>query len=493
MGDILAQIVAAKEDDYHRLGPTFGTSVPTIRSRPLVQFLKHPGLVLEIKRASPSKGDIALNLDPVDLAHKYRDAHAKGISILTENRYFKGSLEDLVRVGRTVHDVALLRKDFLTHEDEIDVSFHCGADAVLLIARILTEERLRLMAVRCRQLGMTPFVEIHNEEDGKKLKAVLHDGPAVAGVNSRNLRTFSIDPLLPAAMRDSLPCKAIYESGADSSQACVYARSLGYDGMLIGESVARNPERAQAYVDAFRDATPNRSGRFWKEVAKRRQLQRGPLVKVCGITNTMDAEAAASHGASLLGFIFAESPRRVDVSTVRSIVRTIRTVPSAPLMVGVVTELESEDAHQAIRLAREGVLDALQCHGQQAQLMISRLDKMFSDEGIGRYGAIGIDSEEDLAILKSLLQEGEPRVLCDTKLNGKSGGTGQMIQREVLEKIEGYGNPWLAGGLGPDTIASLLDSHTPELIDVSSRLESTPGKKDHALLEQFFKEVHRGF
>jgi len=239
MADILEKIVADRRRDLVKLGPSFGSRIPSRRLRPLVPFLAEPGAILEIKRASPSRGDIVPTLEPRKLVAAYATAGARNISVLTERNYFKGSLEDLIDVSTARPELAYLRKDFLLQEEEIELSYRAGADAVLLIARILDVDLLRRMAELCRSFGMTPFVEVREYEDYAKLRAVAAEGMVLCGVNARDLATFSIDPLIPAAARSRIPGRAVYESGIDSAGAAAYARRLGFDGILVGEAAIK--------------------------------------------------------------------------------------------------------------------------------------------------------------------------------------------------------------------------------------------------------------
>lgn len=495
MHDILDEIVQAREADYQRLGPTFGAHVPEHRGRKVFPFLAEPGVILEIKRASPSKGPIAMDLDPVERAAQYVASGARQLSILTEQRYFKGSLDDLVGIGNSGVQAALLRKDFLLHEEEIAVSYRAGADAVLLIARILSLSSLHEMCRTCRTLGMVPFVEIRENEDLGKLASVLAEGPVVAGVNSRDLRTFRIDPLVPAMMRERLRCKAVFESGAQDPRMGTYARSLGYEGLLVGEAVSKNPERAKQFVDTFIGGQPDKAGRFWREIGKRRFAAGSrPLVKICGITNEEDALLAAGYGADLLGFVYAHSPRTADARVIRRCKELLFRHHGAgmPLLVGVVTSLDGPFGHQALELGREGVLDALQLHGHSPGDMMAELDtRCGGADRMGRYAAVGIEVPADLAKEHALLDAGEPRVLCDAKVGGRSGGTGTIINADILN-VRTDGSPlWIAGGLGPQEVATVIETYRPELIDASSKLEGRPGKKDQDSVRKFFKEVCR--
>ncbi|MBO4547531.1 MAG: indole-3-glycerol-phosphate synthase, partial [Treponema sp.] len=200
--DILTKIVDARKADIKERGIAFGYEIPAERKRAVHPFIQKKGVVLEVKRASPSKGDIAPNLDAAHTALAYQEAGASAISVLTEENYFKGNLGDLKRVCDSV-DVAVLRKDFLVYPEEIDVAYKIGADAVLLIARILDKEALGKMLSRCASLGITAFVELRLEDDLQKLaSARASDKEAgratvVCGVNARDLKDFSIDLLTP--------------------------------------------------------------------------------------------------------------------------------------------------------------------------------------------------------------------------------------------------------------------------------------------------------
>lgn len=514
MGDILDEIVERRREDYLRFGPTFGSAVPETRLRAHVPFLASGGVILEIKRASPSKGDIAPYLDPVKLARQYEAAGTKNISVLTERRFFKGGLEDLVSASSACPNVAFLRKDFLLYEDEIEIAWRAGADAVLLIARILDRALLVKMAARARSFGMTAFVEVREADDLPKLEAVAKAGAVLAGVNARDLASFRIDPLVPAAMRSRLPCKAVFESGTSTPEACRFARRLGFEGVLIGEAAARDPGSAASFVTAFESARPDWVGQFWREIARRAAARREraptgatggvtrvdglrtrPLVKICGLTNTDDALLAAELGADLLGFVFASSPRAASSDVVREIVDRLARPRSAdasrerPLLVGVIVDPDSREAASAFRLALEGTLDAIQYHGEMGLAGLERIEKEGGSYGFGRYAAVRVASEADLDGLRELVARGEPRALVDARVEGMAGGTGQMVEETLAAKAAEICPLWLAGGLGPSNVRSVIERLRPELVDASSGLESAPGKKDPALLGNFFKEI----
>ena len=499
--DILQKIVRMRREDIQRLGLNFGVEIPEKRRRGHVEFLGTPGAILEVKRASPSKGDIAPDLNPVELATTYAEAHAQAISVLTEGNFFKGSLRDLIAVAdameeraqKGLHACAVLRKDFLLFEDEIDIAYRCGADAILLIARILTDEQLVKMAKRAQSFDMQAFVEVRETDDLRKLKLVteaLGDAAAktiVAGVNSRDLATFHTDPLVPASIRNKLPAKAVFESGIHSGADAAYARSLGFTGILVGEAVAKNPPLAKDVVSSFEGGRENAQGKFWKEYAERRDAKRSaephrPMVKICGITRDEDGLLAAELGADLLGFVFSKTKRLTTEEFVRNFATKIhasRTSENAPLLVGVITETDSAEGQAAIKLAHEGVLDAVQFHGIAA----------VHNNEYAHYCAARVGEAADFDKVEALRKNGEPRILLDAKVEGIPGGTGKQIPESLLREKAGDIPLWLAGGINPENVSELVSKFSPELIDVSSGIEDAPGIKNAEKMRALFAKL----
>jgi indole-3-glycerol phosphate synthase/phosphoribosylanthranilate isomerase len=522
--DILAKIVRMRREDIERLGLNFGIEIPEKRRRGHIEFLGTPGAILEVKRASPSKGDIAPDLDPVGLAGTYADAHAQAVSVLTEGNFFKGSLRDLIavadsmeeRVKKGLHACAVLRKDFLLFEDEIDIAYRCGADAVLLIARILDDEQLIRMAKRAEHFDMQAFVEVREADDLRKLKVVTDAlGAAaaktiVAGVNSRDLATFHTDPLVPATVRNRLPAKAVFESGIHSAADAAYARSLGFTGILVGEAVAKNPPLAKEVVGSFEAGCENARGKFWKNFAERRDARRDacatagpsnarrPLVKICGITREEDGMLAAELGADMLGFVFSTTKRLTTEEFVRGFaakIRASRTPEKAPLLVGVITDPESPEGKTAIKLAQEGFLDAVQFHGVatpgacQCARALNGAKETTSD--FACYAAARVGEPADFDYVTTLRRNGEPRILLDAKVEGIPGGTGKTVPESLLMEKAGDLPLWLAGGINPENVFTICEKFHPELIDVSSGVEDAPGIKNAEKMHKLFEILQK--
>ena len=509
--DILQKIVRMRREDIDRLGLNFNIDIPEARRVGHTEFLGNAGAILEVKRASPSKGDIAPDLNPVELATTYAEAHAQAVSVLTEMNFFKGSLRDLIAVAdlmerrrqQGLHTCAVLRKDFLLFEDEIDIAYRCGADAVLLIARILDDAQLVKMAQRAQKFGIQAFVEVREADDFRKLSVVtaaLGDAAAktiVAGVNSRDLATFHTDPLIPASVRSKLPAKAVFESGILSAADATYARNLGFTGILVGEAVAKNPPLAKDVVSAFESGCENARGQFWKKFAERKfannetraassQDARRPLVKICGITREEDGLLAAELGADMLGFVFSTTKRLTTEEFVTSFSTKLRAARNdgSPLLVGVITDPNSAEGKTAIKLAQEGVLDAVQFHGVNPHNSIDEA----SSNALPYYCAARVGAPEDFDYVASLRKNGEPRILLDAKVEGIPGGTGKTIPESLLREKANGAPLWLAGGINPENVAILCEKFHPELIDVSSGIEDAPGIKNHDKMKALFAE-----
>ena len=195
-------------------------------------------IIAEFKRRSPSKGEIRRDADPVSTARAYESAGAAAVSVLTEEDYFGGSLDDL-RAARKAISLPILRKDFVFDEYQVYESAAAGADAVLLIVAALDGEALgRLRRLTEDELGMDALVEVHTAEEMKRAAA---SGAKLIGVNNRDLQTFTVSletsvQLAPIAPKGSV---LISESGIESAGDIRRLRSVGYRAFLIGESLMR--------------------------------------------------------------------------------------------------------------------------------------------------------------------------------------------------------------------------------------------------------------
>jgi indole-3-glycerol phosphate synthase len=197
-------------------------------------------LIAEVKKASPSKGVIRADFDPVAIALAYEAHGASCLSVLTDEKYFQGSLE-ILRQVRAAVGIPVLRKDFILDSYQLVEARAAGADAVLLIAECLDDCNLRKLHNEAIELGMTPLVELY--EPGN-LERVLAAGAQLIGVNNRDLRTFEVDLGHTIRMREKIPLDAVVvgESGIETRADVLRLEEAGVDAMLVGESLMREAD-----------------------------------------------------------------------------------------------------------------------------------------------------------------------------------------------------------------------------------------------------------
>jgi indole-3-glycerol phosphate synthase len=274
--------------------------------------LRQPGLgaIAEVKRRSPSAGDLRPEADPTELAAGFAAAGAAAVSILVDKR-FGGSVADL-RAARAATDAPLLAKGFFSTRAQLEELRSAGADAVLLLLRDLDDRKILELMRAARGLGLDTLVEAHDKEELRRAVRVDAD---VIGVNARDLSTFEIDrraqlELVSHAPRDRV---VVAESGIVSRAQGAAAELAGADAILVGSTLMRAADPA----------------------AKLAELLSRPLVKVCGLTREEDVAVAAEAGADMAGFILVEeSPRRAA---------TVLPVPDTMLSVSVhVGEYENQ-------------------------------------------------------------------------------------------------------------------------------------------------------
>lgn len=207
-------------------------------------------VIAEIKRHSPSKGDLHRDLDAALMAKSYADGGAACLSVLTDVEFFKGSPEDLV-TARAAVELPVLRKDFTVCEADVDDAFAMGADAVLLIVAALDDAELRDFHARAVGLGLDVLVEIHDEPE---LDRALGAGATMVGVNQRDLVTFQVDHARAERMASLIPDTVVKvaESGVRDGADAARLRAAGYQAVLVGESVVTSTDPTEAVKELRR-------------------------------------------------------------------------------------------------------------------------------------------------------------------------------------------------------------------------------------------------
>lgn len=390
-------------------------------------------IIAEIKRSSLSAGAIRPDLDLPALARSYEGAGAAAISILTEKHSFGGSLDDLACARKAV-SLPLLQKDFVIDAFQIAEAKHYGASFVLLIARFLTRDELQSLLSVSRDLRMNAIVEITDETDLKKITEPVE----FLGVNSRNLETLIIETGKFAELRKLLPDSfLIAESGIQSREMLRRVMDLGYHGALIGEHFLKCVEPAAELASFVRESGAR------------------PRVKVCGITTERDAMLAVEAGANALGFIFADSPRRISQKTLSAFRRKI---PAGVQCVGVFLG-QSEDAIAAA--TRQFDLDVAQIY-----------DDLRPPMPVWNAYRFHSAAQAASASIEPLLWDVKASE-SDLPLIWKS-----LATRPVFA---------LAGGLHSGNVAQAVEICNPVWVDVARGVEKAPGVKDPEKLNAFMK------
>ena len=216
-----------------------------------------PRVIAEVKKASPSKGVIREDFDPVTIARSYENGGAAAVSVLTDAPFFQGRLEYLEEIHATI-SIPVLRKDFIVDEYQIWEARAAGADAVLLIVAALDDGQLQAFHDVALELGMDALVEVHDDEELERAAAIR---PTVVGVNNRDLRTFEVDLNTTRRLLEKRPEGALIvsESGFFQRSEIDEMRSWGADAFLIGESLMRAPDPGGALSELTRrdGALPN--------------------------------------------------------------------------------------------------------------------------------------------------------------------------------------------------------------------------------------------
>ncbi len=447
MHDILAQIVENKKKEITKSKSKL--SLEEIKSslrksdRSFLNSLKgRNNIIAEIKYKSPSAGKIGKKRSIKEIVCAY-DKYASAISILTDKKFFAGDLK-YINKAKKYTLLPILRKDFLIDEYQVYESRYFGADAILLIASILSEEEIEKMLKIARELGMDALVETKNEEEVKK---VLNTSAKIIGINNRDLTNFKINLDATKKLKQLIPADRIIvsESGIYTKEDIL---GLNTNAVLIGTSL----------IEA-------------ENIAEKLASVRRCKVKVCGITNMGDANNAIVLGADILGFNFYEkSPRYITPEDAREIIKEL---PNTAQTAGVFVNSSKEGINRIQKITK---IDYVQIHGDETEEFCAKL-------GTNAINAIRI--KNNLPKPKTLLYAR----LYDKHSKSKYGGTGETFNPKILANTKG--KTIIAGGMRAENIKELLSTTKPYCIDVCSGVEKEPGRKDYQKTKEFIETVRK--
>ena len=497
--NILDRIVRTKRDEIRSLLPLRAELERAARSVPPPLDFRSAlrgrsgevAVIAEVKRRSPGAGPIREDLDPADLAAEYARSGASAISVLTDRDYFGGSLDDLRRVRARVRQ-PLLRKDFVVDPVQLAESRAAGADAVLLIVRILEDRLLGELLDGARELGMAALVETH---DAAELERALSAGADLLGINNRDLSTFrsSVAVTLELVRRIPAGVVVISESGLATRQDLATVGAAGADAVLMGEALLRSPRPGNAVaaltgvlrgpraapaadLPGLPSQPPTDPGPPAPPATGPAPL---PEVKICGITRPLDGRVAAQAGATYVGTVLTPGfSRSVDVPTARAVAE------AADL--SLVILLVDPTLDDAVAAAHATGASVVQLHGREDRATVSRL------RASGPWKVWKAAPVRDAADAQAALDrfgEAADGLLFDGWHEKLPGGTGTRFPWHSLAGIRDRFAPGqrfvAAGGLNPDNVAEAVAILRPDVVDASSGVESRVGVKDPAKVRGF--------
>ncbi len=423
-------------------------------------------VIAEFKRRSPSKGVIREGLEAVQVAQAYEIGGAAALSVLTEEKFFGGSLDDL-KEARAATLLPTLRKDFIIDPYQVWESLTIGADAILLIVAALSDAELRKLFATAREANLDVLMEVHDRDE---LLRAIDLGALIIGVNNRNLSTMEVDLRTSVDLASLIPDHviAVAESGIAGAEDIRRLRDVGYDAFLIGEHLMSAPDPGTALETLLEESATGHGGRAGAPTRL--------SVKICGITSIEDARVAVDAGADAVGFVlWPGSPRYVSRETARDIAATL---PPFVSRVGVFVDPTSDELRDA---AEEIGLDVLQLHGNEDLDALAPLPRRVLKAV--RVGP-GFDPEEALQHAGKVAG-----LLLDAKAEGGlPGGTGRTFDWSLARAVRLHASyVVLAGGLTPENVAGAIKLVRPDAVDVSSGVESSPGRKDPDKVRAFIR------
>lgn len=399
------------------------------------------GLIAEIKLASPTEGKLGEKVDILNRLQEYQNAGADAVSVITENKTFRGSLDLVATVKRSTLNLSILQKDFIIDDFQIEEARKLGADALLLIARIVNATQLKRFVTLCRDKGVEPVVEVCSLDD---LSNAINSGTEIIAVNARDLDTFEVDVDRACNILKRIPEKFIKLgfSGIHSKSEVEKYKKAGAKAILVGTELMKTKN-----VD-----------RLIKE------LKISVKVKICGIRSIDAAKAAVESGADFLGFNFVPSSTRyIDPILALEIINSIR---GQIKVVGIFQDAKIAEVNKIVSDLK---LDFVQLHGNE------------NSEYINKVG---------VPVIKSISENDQPdKIKADYFLLDRSNrGEGKMVDLEKASNLTANLPIFIAGGLTPDNVARVVSKVSPFAVDVAGGIE-TDGHQDLEKIKRFVRNA----
>lgn len=410
-----------------------------------------PNIIAEIKLASPLQGRFFSYLTLEQRIKKYEEGGATAISLVTEPSLFKGDLE-MIEYAKQISVLPILQKDFIVDDYQIYQAKAYGADALLLIAKILSQEQLKYYVDLCFKLNMEPVIEVANKEE---LKKALGTNTRCVAINARNLETLTINLKDACQLGQTLPKNKIFLafSGVKTKSDFELYAKAGAKAVLIGTALMRL-DHPELFIKSLKQ----------------------PLVKICGIKSAKEFQQAQEAGADMIGFLFVKNRKRTVSPLVVS--EIIKKASPKCKTVGVFV---NEKINKVLTLAKQLKLDFVQLHGDESPQYVKNLKKNISvikafratkKELFNGLNKNMVDYQADYLMLDRKKRSSDPLPIAHLK---------PLCKKFPL---------LIAGGLNVENVAKLVKMCNPTGVDVSSGVEKD-GIKDAYLMRQFVASVRK--
>ena len=469
---ILTRIYNQRKEYYTNLQKHPGKSFKNLQESyksilPIPKKLIKQGLIImaEVKRASPSKGDISLNATATSISIDYAISKVDVISVLTDPN-FKGDLQDLLFISQSLKSLPnpplLLRKDFIFCKYQILESVLSNADIILLIVKMLSIEELSELIEYSRLLGIEPLVEVTSITE---LKTAISLNSTLIGINNRDLHSFNVDlsTTKKLNLNDYTNVTFISLSGITCRNDVLECIENGCHGVLVGEAIMKS-DNSVKFINELKGI----------DILFRSSLDYKVKVKICGVMDVNDALNIAALNPDFIGLIFADSRRRVSVKVARDIVNAItsrygildKSTGLFPLGVKIVGVFRNMSLNEINSIAKETGIDYIQLHGSETADFASLCC-------VPVIKAISITSNSDTLLEMETFKDQTKICLFDSP---KDLG-GVSFDWDIASKIKNQGYI-LAGGLNPENVVEAIEKCNPFGVDVCSGVENADGKKD---------------
>jgi tryptophan synthase beta subunit len=465
--NVVAEIAERRRADIREemgrlsLDDHLAVAAATPPPRPVLDRLAAPGLhlIAEIKRSSPSAGEIAApGEDIVARARAYEAGGATAISVLCEPHWFGGSVDDL-RAVRAAVSIPVLAKEFVVEPIQLPHLRAAGADLVLLLAVLHPARRLARLVDRALEIGLEPLVEAHDE---RELERSLATNARLIGINNRDLRTLEVDTDRAIRLRSLVPDDrlVVAESGVRNAATVAAWRAVGFDAALVGEALIRSADPAAA-ARAFVAA-----GRSPGDPANTATV---PFVKICGVTDADGILAAVRSGADAIGLnLVAGTPRALELVEAVALARVARSLATPSRVTRIVAITADAGRERIAEIVAAVDPDAVQFSGDET------IDDVTA-AGRPAWKAIRVRAGDDPAQVveraRAFLAAGTERILLDAAGGPHPGGTGTRVEPAIAAAVAREVPVVLAGGLAPANVAEALRAIPAIGVDTASGVE----------------------